>query len=88
MTKPPQPAPFRLELGKGAAVIHSLVQAELCTDQGVCISCVKCGHIYVKSKPLSDQSWPVDNLALARQLWFHDCSREGQVHRRADETRH
>lgn len=77
-------APLPLRAGRGAAAIHSVVIAEICQDEGAAISCAVCGHIYVPSKPLSDQSQPIDNLELAQLLWNHQCEREGQTHRDAE----
>lgn len=81
-------APFPLSMGKGAAVIHSQVMAVICQDEGAAIQCAGCGHIYVSSKPLSDESEPIDNLQLATDLWYHDCSKEGQKHREAERKAH
>ncbi len=74
-------APFPLTQGKGAAVAHCTVIAALCQDDGCCITCRDCGHIFVVSKPLSDESVEADNLQLARDLWYHDCHSEGRVAR-------
>jgi len=79
-----KPAPFPLERGKGAAAVHSTVIAQLTQDEGAAITCASCGHIYVPSKPLSDESQPIDNLQLARDLWYHQCEREGNAHREAE----
>lgn len=36
--------------------------------------CADCGHIFVKSKPLSDESEPIDNTVLSKALWYHICA--------------
>lgn len=77
-------APFPLARGKGAAAIHCKVIAEITQDEGAAITCVSCGHIFVPSKPLSDQSQPIDNLQLATDLWNHQCQKEGQTYRDAE----
>lgn len=41
--------------------------------------CTKCGHVFADSKPLSDESEPIDNVDLAKALYLHDCAEEGQV---------
>jgi hypothetical protein len=82
MTSPE--APFPLAQGKGAAYIHTTIIASLCTDAGVQIACHKCGHVFVQSRPLSDESEPVDNIALARAIWYHRCDDEGRRYREAE----
>lgn len=77
-------APLPLRIGRGAAAVHSTVIAEICQDEGAAITCAICGHIYVPSKPLSDQSQPIDNLELAMALWNHQCDKEGQAYRDAE----
>lgn len=80
-------APFPLAQGKGAAYVHTTIIGQRCLDEGVEISCERCGHTFVPSKPLSDESQPADNIELAAALWFHQCANEGakarEVERRA-----
>lgn len=35
--------------------------------------CQDCGHIFVESKPLSDESEPAQNSPLAKALYYHCC---------------
>jgi hypothetical protein len=86
VTVPSGAAPFPLSMGKGAAAVHSTVIAQVTQDQGAAITCASCGHIYVLSKPLSDQSQPISNLQLARDVWYHQCVNEGNKYRE-DERR-
>lgn len=52
------------------------------TDEGVAISCEPCGHVFVESRPLSDESEPARNTDLARELWLHICDRPGRQARK------
>lgn len=81
MTNGAPKAPFPLAQGKGAAVSHCTVIASLCGDDGAAIMCANCGHVFVASNPLSDESQLADNLQLAKDLWYHDCHNEGRVYR-------
>ena len=81
MTGQITPAPFPLERGKGAAVSHCQIVAARCQDEGACIMCANCGHVFVHSNPLSDESLHIDNLQLARDVWYHDCRQEGRTYR-------
>lgn len=36
--------------------------------------CADCGHIFVQSVPLSDESEGVANNTLAKALYYHMCS--------------
>lgn len=78
MTTSTTPAPLPLEQGKGAAYVHTTIIASRCNDEGVAILCERCGHTFVPSNPLSDESQPMDNIELAKALWFHDCANEGR----------
>lgn len=84
MTMNGKQAPFPLAQGKGAAYVHTTIIAVYCTNGGVEIACGPCGHTFVPSKPLSDESQPCDSIELARQLWFHQCANEGRKWREAD----
>jgi hypothetical protein len=53
--------------------LRATIIACICTDEGACIMCADCGHIFAESRPLSDQSVPVDNVTLSRALWYHMC---------------
>lgn len=77
-------APFPLARGKGAAYVHTTIIAQRCNDEGVEISCANCGHTFVPSKPLSDESAEADNIELAAALWYHQCSNEGRKWREVE----
>jgi hypothetical protein len=85
-------APFPLAQGKGALASHTTIVAMLCSDMGVEVACIRCGHTFVASKPLSDESEEADSIELAKALWFHRCEDEGrkwrEVQRSARSTKH
>lgn len=58
----------------GAGYLRSAIIASICNDEGACIMCADCGHIFVASKPLSDESEPAVNTELAKALWYHMCA--------------
>lgn len=63
--------------------MRTTIIAGLCGDQGVSIMCADCGHIFVESNPLSDESMPIDNVSLAYVLYYHMCP----IGRRPDKGR-
>lgn len=77
-------APFPLARGKGAAYVHTTIIAMVCNDGGVEIACERCGHTFVPSNPLSDESVSTDNIELAKALWYHQCANEGRRWREAE----
>lgn len=58
----------------GASRLRATIIASTCTDDGVCIMCADCGHVFVPSKPLSDESQQVDNVTLSKALFYHICA--------------
>lgn len=78
MTQPQPQAPFPLAQGKGALAAHAPIVASYGNDMGCTIGCVRCGHEFVASKPLSDESQEADSIELAKALWFHRCEDEGR----------
>jgi hypothetical protein len=36
--------------------------------------CAECGHIFVESVPLSDESEEADNVDLSKALFYHMCA--------------
>jgi len=60
--------------GGGASVLRTAIIACTASDMGACIMCAVCGHIFAPSRPLSDESEPIDNTDLARALWGHMCA--------------
>lgn len=54
--------------------MRATIIACLTTDEGACIMCADCGHIFAESKPLSDESQPTDNVTLSKALWYHMCA--------------
>ena len=92
MTQDTTQAPFPLAQGKGALASHFNVIASYDNDMGCSIGCGTCGHEFVASKPLSDESQPADSIELAKAIWFHRCEDEGrryrEVERRARITKH
>lgn len=68
-----QSAPLGVSQG-GARSLRATIIACLTTDEGACIMCADCGHIFAESKPLSDESQPTDNVTLSKALWYHLCA--------------
>lgn len=71
----PQSAP-PAHSGGGVSRLRATIIASICSDEGACIMCADCGHIFVPSKPLSDESEPIDNSTLSKALWYHLCAME------------
>lgn len=42
-------------------------------DEGASLICGDCGHQFLESKPLSDESHPLDNITLAKAIYYHMC---------------
>jgi hypothetical protein len=66
--------PLPASPGRGASGLRCRIIAALCQNDGVCIMCLECGHIFVDSKPLSDESHEVDNVELSKSLYYHLCA--------------
>lgn len=60
--------------GGGAAVLRATIIASTCNDEGACIMCADCGHVFADSKPFTDESVGRVNTELARELWYHMCA--------------
>jgi hypothetical protein len=60
--------------GEGSAAYKTRIIACKCNDEGVCIMCADCGHIFVPSVPLSDESEAILNTDLSRALFYHMCT--------------
>lgn len=58
----------------GAAAYKTHIIACRCQDEGACIMCTDCGHVFAESIPFSDESVSVLNTDLARQLFYHMCT--------------
>lgn len=58
----------------GVRSLRATILACRTTDEGACIMCADCGHIFAESKPLSDESVSIDNVTLAKALWYHMCA--------------
>ena len=54
--------------------MRATIIASICNDEGACIMCADCGHIFAASKPLSDESEQIDNVTLSKALWYHICA--------------
>lgn len=67
-------APPLADARGGASHLQAAIIASLTTDEGACIMCADCGHIFAQSVPLSDESQPVPNTVLARELYYHICA--------------
>lgn len=78
-------APLGVSQG-GACTLRATIIACLTNDEGACIMCADCGHIFAEAKPLSDESQPIDNVTLSRALYYHMCAigRRDQQGRRGD----
>lgn len=67
------PPPWR-HSGGGADALRSTIIASATTDCGASLMCADCGHEFLKSIPLSDESEPAYNDKLARDLYYHMCA--------------
>lgn len=63
-----------LHSGGGVSRLRCDIIASTCSDMGACIMCARCGHVFLPSKPLSDESEPGDNVELAKALYYHMCT--------------
>jgi len=54
--------------------LRSAIIASTCNDEGACIMCRDCGHIFASSVAFTDESQPVDNVTLAKALYYHMCT--------------
>lgn len=70
----------------GAVGMITTIIAARCNDEGVAISCADCGHVFVESVPLADESEPARNIDLARELWIHMCDQPGRRSRKPVST--
>ena len=61
------------ERGAGASALRVPIVAARTQDEGCCIMCATCGHIFAEAVAFSDESQPVDNDTLARALHYHMC---------------
>jgi hypothetical protein len=68
-----QSTPHGLSVG-GARTLRATIIACLTNDEGACLMCADCGHMFIEPKPLSDESQPVDNVTLSKALWYHMCA--------------
>lgn len=58
----------------GSGTLRSPIIASATNDCGAAILCDTCGHIFAESVPLTDQSEPVDNVTLAKDVYYHVCA--------------
>lgn len=58
----------------GVSRLRATIIACITLDEGACIMCYDCGHVFVDSKPLSDESQPIDNVTLSKALYYHICA--------------
>jgi hypothetical protein len=69
----PQNTPQAHSAG-GVRTLRATILACRTQDDGACIMCADCGHIFVPSKPLTGESEETDNVTLAKALWYHMCA--------------
>lgn len=72
MSQASQPA--RESWRAGSGTLRSPIIACVTQDCGAAIMCDTCGHIFAESVPLTDQSEPVDNVTLAKAIYYHQCA--------------
>ena len=66
--------PLLTDARGGAGVLRAAIIASTCSDEGACIMCRDCGHIFAPSVAFTDESQAVDNVTLARALYYHMCA--------------
>lgn len=54
--------------------MRNTILASRTSDEGCCLICAECGHMFLQPKPLSDESESMDNVTLSKALWAHMCS--------------
>ena len=55
-------------------MLRARIVANVCSDEGACLMCADCGHIFMESAPLTGESEQVDNVQLSRALYYHLCA--------------
>lgn len=62
------------DTGGRTGTLRSPIIANRCNDEGVCLMCGRCGHVFLPSIPLNDESEELDNVTLSKNLYYHACT--------------